>query len=70
MTDRRHADKTADEVKEEVLAVAQRVHAAGLVVGTAGVLTVVPGLAEPSAVLFGLGFIAWFAWAGLVLRRR
>ena len=36
MTDRRHADKTADEVKEEVLAVAQRVHAAGLVVGTAG----------------------------------
>ena len=36
MTDRRHADKTADEVKEEVLAVAQRVHAAGLVVATAG----------------------------------
>lgn len=42
----------------------------GLVIGAAGVLTVVPGLAEPSAVLFGLGFIAWFSWAGLVLRRR
>ena len=41
-----------------------------LVVGAAGVLTVVPGLAEPSAALFGLGFIAWFVWAGLVLRRR
>ncbi len=31
-----HADKTAKEVKAEVLAVARAVHAAGLVVGTAG----------------------------------
>ena len=36
MTEPRHADKTADQVRAEVLEVAQAVHAEGLVVGTAG----------------------------------
>ncbi len=40
----------------------------GLVIGIAGVLTVVPVLGEAGAV-FGLGFIIWFAWAGMVMIR-
>jgi hypothetical protein len=40
----------------------------GVVVGVAGTVTLVPQLAEAAA-LFGLGFIAWFIWAGLVLLR-
>lgn len=40
----------------------------GLVVGVAGVLTVAPPLAEAASV-FGLGFIVWFVWTGLVLLR-
>lgn len=36
MSELRHADKSAEQVKAEVLAVAQEVHRAGLVVGTAG----------------------------------
>ena len=38
----------------------------GVVIGVAGILTVVPPLHELGTV-FGLGFIAWFAWAGVVL---
>ena len=41
----------------------------GFVVGTAGVVTVVPSLAELSAV-FGLGQILWFAWIGVCVLRR
>lgn len=41
----------------------------GLTVGVAGILTVVPGLAE-LAVLFGLGQILWFSWTGILLLRR
>jgi hypothetical protein len=40
----------------------------GLAVGVAGMATLVPQLAEAGAI-FGLGFIAWFTWAGLVLLR-
>ncbi|WP_432477043.1 hypothetical protein [Nocardioides sp. GXQ0305] len=40
----------------------------GLVVGAAGAMTLVPQ-AGGAAVLFGLGFIAWFVWAGVVLLR-
>jgi hypothetical protein len=42
--------------------------ALGMVVGVAGMATLVPQLADAVA-LFGLGFIAWYIWAGLVLLR-
>ena len=41
----------------------------GLVVAAAGALTVVPAVADPAAATFGLGFVAWFTWAGVQLRR-
>ena len=40
----------------------------GLAIGAAGLLTVIPALYEAGTV-FGLGFIAWFIWAGVVLLR-
>ena len=40
----------------------------GVVIGAAGLLTVVPALYEAGTV-FGLGFIVWFVWAGAVLLR-
>lgn len=40
----------------------------GILVGLAGVLTTFPPLSALGAV-FGLGFIGWFAWAGVVLLR-
>lgn len=40
----------------------------GLVIGVAGILTVVPALEAVGAV-FGLGLIVWFAWVGIVLLR-
>jgi len=40
----------------------------GLVVGVAGVATVIPAFA-PAAAVFGLGTIAWFVWSALELRR-
>lgn len=40
----------------------------GVVVGIAGAATLVPQLADAAAI-FGLGFIAWYIWAGLVLLR-
>ena len=39
-----------------------------LVLGVAGVLTVIP-LLEPAAFLYGIGFIVWFVWVGIVLLR-
>lgn len=39
----------------------------GGVIGVAGILTVVPALGEPGGTVFGLGFIAWFAWVGVVM---
>lgn len=41
----------------------------GFVVGTAGILTLVPSLGALGAV-FGLGQILWFAWIGVDLLRR
>ena len=41
-------------------------NALGGVIGTAGLLTVVPALGEAGSV-FGLGFIVWFIWVGGVL---
>ncbi|CAA9553455.1 MAG: hypothetical protein AVDCRST_MAG86-17 [uncultured Truepera sp.] len=40
----------------------------GLAIGAAGLLTVIPALYEAGTV-FGLGFIAWFIWVGVVLLR-
>ena len=40
----------------------------GLVLGAAGVLTVVPSL-EPAGFLFGLGFIVWWVWLGIAILR-
>lgn len=40
----------------------------GIVVGTAGLVSVVPGLAA-GAYVFGLLQIVWFAWLGIVLLR-
>lgn len=41
---------------------------AGLLVGAAGIVTLVPPLAEVGAI-FGLGIIAWYLWAGVALLR-
>ncbi|MEZ4711269.1 MAG: DUF4386 family protein [Caldilineaceae bacterium] len=41
----------------------------GLVIGAAGALMLVPAFAETGGAIFGLGFILWFAWAGVVMVR-
>ena len=41
----------------------------GYVVGAAGVVSVVPALAETSASIFGLTQIVWFAWLGVAMLR-
>lgn len=40
----------------------------GIIIGIAGIITVVPALGEVGAV-FGLGFIPWFIWAGIIMLR-
>lgn len=40
----------------------------GMIIGVAGILTLIPALADFGAI-FGIGFIIWFAWAGLDLLR-
>lgn len=41
----------------------------GALVGVAGILTVFSVLADILTSAFGLGFIVWFAWAGIVMLR-
>ncbi|HRW09510.1 MAG TPA: DUF4386 family protein [Caldilineaceae bacterium] len=41
----------------------------GLLIGLAGTLMLVPAFAETGGAVFGLGFILWFAWAGIVMVR-
>ncbi len=41
---------------------------AGILVGAAGIATLVPPLADVGAI-FGLGIIAWYVWAGVALLR-
>jgi hypothetical protein len=41
----------------------------GYLVGAAGVVSVVPAIAEISASIFGLTQIIWFAWLGIALLR-
>ncbi|HSH02983.1 MAG TPA: DUF4386 domain-containing protein [Anaerolineae bacterium] len=40
----------------------------GIVIGMAGILTVSPFLQELGTV-FGLGFVVWFIWAGIIMLR-
>ncbi len=42
----------------------------GLVVGVAGILTVLLTSFDLMAVVYGLGLIIWFAWLGIVMLRR
>lgn len=39
------------------------------VIGVAGLVTVLPGVGDWPGMMFGLGFILWFLWAGAVLLR-
>lgn len=39
----------------------------GLVVGAAGIVSIIPALGEIGGLIFGLGQILWFIWLGLVL---
>ncbi len=41
----------------------------GLVIGVAGIISLVPALGELGGTIFGLGFIVWFIWAGIVMVR-
>lgn len=41
----------------------------GGAIGVAGILTVVPALGELGGIVFGLGFIVWFLWVGIVMLR-
>ena len=40
-----------------------------MIVGIAGLLTVLPPLSEVGGAIFGLGYIAWFIWVGIILIR-
>ena len=42
----------------------------GLIIGLAGIISIVPPLAEIAVTTFGLSMIVWFAWLGIVLLRR
>ena len=41
----------------------------GLVIGLAGIITVVPALGELGGMIFGLGQIVWFLWVGIIMLR-
>jgi hypothetical protein len=40
-----------------------------LLVGTAGLITIIPSLGEIGGMVFGLTQIVWFAWLGIVMLR-
>lgn len=42
----------------------------GMVIGVAGIITLVPALGELGGMIFGLGQIVWFVWLGIVMLRR
>lgn len=41
----------------------------GMVVGAAGIVTLVPALGELGGMVFGLGQIVWFVWLGIAMLR-
>lgn len=49
---------------------ARGLHYLGLVVGVAGVISVIPALSEIGASIFGLAQIVWFAWLGIAMLRQ
>ena len=42
----------------------------GVVLGSAGILTMIPALATTMIMIFGPGMIVWSVWVGIVLLRR
>ena len=42
----------------------------GVVLGIAGILTIVPALAETMIIIFGPGMIVWSVWVGIIMLRR
>ncbi|MBE0696428.1 MAG: hypothetical protein IH586_05845, partial [Anaerolineaceae bacterium] len=40
-----------------------------LLVGAAGIISILPGLTEMMTGVFGLSQIVWFVWLGIVLLR-
>lgn len=42
----------------------------GVVLGIAGLLTIIPALAEAMIMIFGPGMIVWSVWMGIVMLRR
>ena len=41
----------------------------GLIIGGAGIVSIIPALTEIAVTIFGLSMIVWFAWLGIVLLR-
>lgn len=41
----------------------------GVIVGVAGILSIIPGLGEMGGMIFGLGQIVWYLWVGAVMLR-
>lgn len=42
----------------------------GLTIGAAGILTLIPPIAETTQLFFGMSMIVWFAWGGIILLRK
>jgi hypothetical protein len=42
----------------------------GILIGAAGVLSIIPPITDPAVTFFGLAMILWFAWAGILMLRR
>lgn len=41
----------------------------GLIIGAAGIVSIIPALTEIAVTIFGLSMIVWFAWLGIFLLR-
>lgn len=41
----------------------------GVLVGAAGLITIIPALGEPGGIIFGLGQLIWFVWLGIAMLR-
>lgn len=41
----------------------------GLIIGVAGIISIIPALADVGGMTFGLAMIVWFAWMGIILLR-
>jgi hypothetical protein len=43
--------------------------ALGIATGVIGAWTLLPAVADAATAMFGIAFIVWFVWAGVVLLR-